>query len=105
MRLTVILLTIAALSLTGAAFADEQLELGRAVFTQQSVPSCTVCHTLEDAGSAGQIGPNLDTMSPTMEQVYSAVTQGVGIMPSFSSSLTEEQSQAVSYYVSEITKQ
>lgn len=99
MRLAIILL---ASSLSVSALASDELQAGKTVFTQAAVPSCTVCHTLSDAGSAGQIGPNLDTMKPSLEQVFSAVSQGVGIMPSYETSLTEQQRRAVASYVSTV---
>ncbi len=104
MHIGAIVITATALMLSGGAMADEQLEMGKAVY-MESVPSCSVCHTLNNAGSAGQIGPNLDSIAPTADRVYSAVTQGVGIMPSFSESLTEEQRRAVAYYVSQVAGQ
>lgn len=104
MRLSESVLALSLVSLVGAVYADDPLEMGKAVFTQQAVPSCTICHTLSDAGSSGQIGPNLDTMAPSTDQVYSAISQGVGIMPSYSGSLSEEQRRAVAFYISEVTK-
>ncbi len=79
------------------------VEQGKTVFTQQAQPSCTVCHTLADAGSAGAIGPDLDELKPSMEQVLNAVTSGVGIMPAFNESLSAEQIQAVARYVATVT--
>ncbi|MHA7879124.1 MAG: SorU family sulfite dehydrogenase c-type cytochrome subunit [Saccharospirillum sp.] len=105
MRLMLTTVVVAALSVSGAAVADEQLEMGKNVFIQASAPPCTVCHTLNDAGSAGQVGPNLDSMAPSQEQVYAAVTQGVGIMPAYGGTLSEEQRQAVAYYVSQVAGQ
>ncbi|HET8850082.1 MAG TPA: cytochrome c [Marinobacter sp.] len=87
---------------TGAALADS--DVGRNVFLEQAQPSCAVCHTLEDAGAAGNIGPNLDELKPTREQVVNAVTGGVGIMPAFEESLSEEQIQAVAEYIVRVTQ-
>lgn len=81
---------------------DDKFALGKAVFTEQAQPSCTVCHTLEDAGAAAEIGPNLDELKPTTERVAAAVSGGLGIMPAFES-LSEEQIEAVAYYVSKAT--
>jgi cytochrome c6 len=83
--------------------ADEQLELGKKVFTEQAQPSCTICHALNDAGSAGEIGPNLDELKPSAEQVSNAVKSGVGIMPAFGDSLSEQQIKAVAHYVESVT--
>ena len=76
MSLRTLLLTIFALA-TGPVLADEQLELGKKVFLEQAQPSCTVCHTLNDAGSAGEIGPNLDqlkSLARRLPQVWNAPT-------------------------------
>lgn len=103
MRTGVSVLVAAVTILATGALADGQQAAGKIVFTEEAVPSCTVCHTLSDAGASGQIGPNLDTMKPTPERVFSAVSQGVGIMPSYEESLTEAQRRAVADYVSAIT--
>lgn len=76
---------------------------GRHVFTKLAQPSCTVCHTLSDAGSHGQIGPNLDDLKPDESRVYTAVTGGVGAMPPFKDSLSEKQRHAVAAYVAGVT--
>ena len=78
-------------------------EKGKQVFTQEAQPSCTVCHTLADAGSAGEIGPNLDELKPSRQAVINAVTSGVGVMPGFEESLSPEQIQAVAAYVAKVT--
>jgi mono/diheme cytochrome c family protein len=64
--------------------------------------NCASCHTLADAGSAGQVGPNLDEAMPSAATVTSMVTNGGNGMPSFSSTLSTEQIQAVSQYVSSV---
>ncbi|WP_417546343.1 c-type cytochrome [Marinobacter sp.] len=97
-------LALAAGMLTiGSALADEQFDARKKVFLEQSQPSCTICHTLNDAGSAGEIGPNLDELKPSAGQVANAVSGGVGIMPAFDGSLSDEQIKAVAYYVEKVT--
>lgn len=86
-----------------AATDDAQYQLGRKVFTEQAQPSCTICHTLQDAGASGAIGPNLDELKPTQERVMAAVSGGLGVMPSFEALLSTEQIEAVAYYVSQVT--
>lgn len=100
-RYAVGLLVGSLVSMNGVA--DEQLEQGKQIFTQEAKPSCTVCHTLSDAGSAGSIGPNLDELAPSVEQVKNAVRSGVGLMPAFSESLSAEQIEAVARYVASVT--
>jgi cbb3-type cytochrome c oxidase subunit III len=61
---------------------------------------CTGCHTLADAGSTGNVGPNLDDAKPPKALVVERVTNGQGAMPSFKGQLSEAEIQAVADYVS-----
>ncbi|MFO8142418.1 MAG: cytochrome c [Marinobacter sp.] len=99
---TAVLVAAALFGLASLAHAGNTAK-GKQVFTQEAQPSCAICHTLADAGSAGAIGPDLDELKPSLEQVINAVTGGVGIMPAFEESLTEEQIQAVADYVTSVT--
>jgi len=56
---------------------------GRDAFILGTDPRCGDCHTLADAGTTGTIGPNLDEVQPTFEQVQAALNTGPGDMPSF----------------------
>ena len=85
------------------AFADTKMELGIEVFNNKA--QCGMCHTLQAAGSQGQIGNNLDQLKPLMPQVVSAVTNGISVMPSFEGMLSSEEIEAVSYFVSTSTNQ
>jgi mono/diheme cytochrome c family protein len=76
---------------------------GKEVFVNQAQPQCGTCHTLEDAGTNGQVGPVLDDAKPTYERVVEYVTNGRGAMPAYKDSLSEEQIQNVAAYVSEVT--
>ena len=60
---------------------------------------CGVCHTLQSAGSDGNIGPNLDQLKPKLDQIIMAVKNGIGVMQSWEGILTEEKIEAVAYYV------
>ena len=73
---------------------------GKEVFL--GAPACGSCHTLADAGASGSIGPNLDATTPSYDKVVERVTNGQGVMPSFSGTLSEEQIQDVAAYVSSI---
>ena len=64
--------------------------------------ACGGCHTLADAGSTGAVGPNLDDTQPSEELVVDRVTNGQGGMPSFSSTLSEQQIADVAAYVSSV---
>ena len=64
---------------------------------------CGGCHTLEAAGSSGNVGPNLDDAKPDAALVIDRVTNGRGAMPSFSSQLSEKQIADVAAYVVQST--
>ena len=76
---------------------------GKEVFL--GVSSCGGCHTLADAGSSGTVGPNLDDAQPSAERATEIITNGQGGMPSFSSSLSEQQIADVAAYVSSVAGQ
>ena len=79
------------------SYADEKMILGLEVYNNKA--QCGVCHSLQAAESEGQIGPNLDMLKPKMIQIVSAVTNGIGVMPPWEGILTEEEIEAVAYYV------
>jgi mono/diheme cytochrome c family protein len=74
-----------------------QAELhGRTLF----VENCGSCHTLDAAGTVGQIGPNLDDISITEEDVRTAIRiggRGSGNMPP--NLLTGQDAQDVAAFV------
>ena len=61
---------------------------------------CGGCHTFEAAGSTGKVGPNLDDANPDSGIVVERVTNGKGVMPSFSDSLSKQEIADVAAYVS-----
>ena len=71
--------------------------LGLDVYNNKA--QCGVCHSLQAAGSEGQIGPNLDMLKPQIAQIISAVTNGIGVMPPWEGILTKEEIEAVAYYI------
>ena len=71
---------------TQKLLADEIFEKGREIFLEQG--TCSSCHTLNDAGSQANIGPNLNEIRPDLHRVIIAVTNGIGVMPSFEGILT-----------------
>jgi|TARA_B100000929_G_scaffold267840_1_gene236311 mono/diheme cytochrome c family protein len=79
--------------------ADEILDLGKNIFLEKG--NCATCHTLSDAGSTGDIGPNLNEIKPDVGRVVLAVTNGIGVMPAYEGVLTSEEIEAVAKYVSE----
>ncbi len=80
------------------AKSDPIFELGKDVFLNKA--ACSTCHTLADAKSAGQIGPNLNEIRPDKIRVLNAVKNGIGVMPVYEGELTNEEIEAVAYYVS-----
>jgi cytochrome c6 len=78
----------------GDPVAGKQVFLGTA--------GCSSCHTLADAGSTGNVGPNLDDLKPTYDAVEQQVTNGGGVMPAFKDTLSEKQIEDVSAYVSSV---
>jgi mono/diheme cytochrome c family protein len=98
-----LLFTLASLLAAVPVGADDSyLALGRQVFTEQAQPSCSLCHSLREAAGSGVIGPDLDQLKPSVEQVAAAVRGGVGVMPSFAESLSDEQIAAVAHYVAQV---
>jgi mono/diheme cytochrome c family protein len=72
---------------------------GKQVFVSAG---CGGCHTLKDAGSTGNVGPNLDQLKPSAATVDHQVQVGGGAMPAFKGQLTPAQIQAVAAYVSSV---
>ena len=70
---------------------------GAAVFASAG---CGNCHTLAAANASGAVGPNLDELMPSSEQVAEQVKSGGGGMPAFEDQLSEDEIQAVAEYVS-----
>ena len=76
--------------------AGGDAEQGKAVFASAG---CTGCHTLQDAGSSGTVGPNLDESTFSVEQVQEQVRNGGGAMPAFEGRLSDEEIANVAAYV------
>ena len=95
-----ILVLLFSFSLTITLKADsEKMALGLEIYNNKA--ACGVCHILKAAASEGNIGPNLDILKPTEEQVKLIVTEGLGVMPAFGEEgiLTSEEIDSVSHYV------
>jgi mono/diheme cytochrome c family protein len=63
----------------GGALSPTALK-GKALFLSTG---CGKCHTLKAAGSTGQIGPDLDTLHPTLAVILHQINSGGAFMPSF----------------------
>ena len=92
-----ILLILLVVTFSSSAFADPKMELGLDVYNNKAM--CGTCHTLQAAGSLGEIGPNFDLLKPQIPQIISAVTNGIGVMSPWEGILTYEEIEAVSHYV------
>tara|TARA_B100001996_G_scaffold80906_1_gene59680 strand:- start:557 stop:868 length:312 start_codon:yes stop_codon:yes gene_type:complete len=101
MKIIINLIILLQLMFFSVVTADEVYTLGKEIFLNNG--TCASCHSLKDAGTNSNIGPNLNEIRPDIGRVKNAVTNGIGIMPTFSEILSEEEINAVSYYVSEST--
>ena len=82
---------------SSSASGGDKMVLGLEVYNNKA--QCGVCHTLQSAGSVGNIGPNLDQLKPSMPQIIYAVTNGIGVMQAWKGILTDEEIEAVAYYI------
>lgn len=71
---------------------------GKEIF---SSAGCGNCHVLEEAGSSGTVGPNLDEAELELTEVVEQVRDGGGGMPSFEDDLTPREITDVSAFVAE----
>ena len=81
--------------------AENLFDLGKQIFLGDG--NCAICHTLQDANSHGNIGPNLNEVKPDIARVLSAVTNGIGVMPAYEGILSAEEIKAVATYVAQST--
>ena len=93
---SVFLLLIFALIIN--ANSDELFNKGKEIFLEAG--NCAACHTLSDAGSNAMIGPNLNEIRPDVSRILMAVRNGIGVMPAMEGILSNEEIEAVAYYVS-----
>tara|TARA_B100000029_G_scaffold420396_1_gene426271 strand:+ start:654 stop:971 length:318 start_codon:yes stop_codon:yes gene_type:complete len=78
-------------------YADSVMKLGMEVYKNKAM--CGTCHTLKAAESSGDIGPSLDQLKPSLDQIIYVVTNGIGVMQAWDGILTKEEIEAVAYYV------
>lgn len=71
------------------------------LFLAPVAPKCGTCHSLADAVAAGMVGPHLDTLCPDLGRMEAAIHDGVGVMPSFKSSLKTNEIKLIARYVFE----
>ena len=92
-----ITLSLFLILLCSTVFAEDKMVLGLDVYNNKA--QCGVCHTLQAAGSSGDIGPNLDQLKPSIGRIIYVVTNGIGVMQAWEGILTYEEIEAVAYYV------
>lgn len=68
---------------------------GKALFAS----NCGSCHTLSAAGTNGQVGPNLDQVSLSEQQIAAQIRHGGGGMPAFAGQLSDAQIDAIADFV------
>jgi len=85
------------------AKSDSTFDLGKDIFLNKAM--CSTCHTLANAGSISQIGPNLNEIRPDKITIMNTVTNGIGVMPPYEGQLTPEEIEAVAHYVSTASQQ
>jgi sulfite dehydrogenase len=78
---------------------DLAYQEGKALFLK-AVPACAICHTLNDAGSEGAVGPVLDEIKPSPQRITKALVNGLGSMPAYVGKLSVTQIEALARYVS-----
>ncbi len=61
--------------------------------------NCATCHVLSDAGTTGEIGPNLDQVQTTLQRAMRQIANGGGGMPAFKSQLSQEQIRELAEYI------
>ena len=99
MKIKLIFLLIFNLSILNNSYSDEKFNLGKDIYLNEG--NCAACHSLKDAGSVANVGPNLNEIRPDLGRVIISVTNGAGVMPSYLGILTQDEIEAVAYYVSE----
>lgn len=96
-----LVLAAALIALPASAAEDAaKMSLGKKLFLTTSVPACALCHTLKDAGSEGAVGPVFDDLKPNAARVSKALQDGLGAMPSYKTTLSKVEIDALAYYVS-----
>ncbi len=92
-------LVLSLLSTAALATDTAQIAHGKTLFNSGAQPiACAVCHTLQDAGATGAIGPDLNEIKPDAERLRKTMMEGVGVMPSFAA-MDEADREAIIAYV------
>ena len=82
---------------TTGSGAEGDVAAGKTAF----VATCGGCHALKDAGTAGNVGPDLDSLAPlSAEKVAKQIENGGGAMPA--KLLTGQDAVNVAAYVASV---
>lgn len=101
---TLITLILTLFSSATLATDTAQIEHGKTLFSSGAQPiACAVCHTLQDAGATGEIGPNLNEIKPDADRLRKTMIEGMGVMPSFAA-MDEADREAIISYVTHVTQ-
>jgi len=92
-----IILFLFLLTSSSSASSDSKMELGLEIYNNKAM--CGTCHILQAAESTGNIGPNLDQLKPSIDQIIYAVKNGIGVMQAWEGILSSEEIKAVAYYI------
>jgi mono/diheme cytochrome c family protein len=83
---------------TGSGGGEGDAAAGKDVYASAG---CGSCHTFEDAGSSGTIGPNLDDSSTDFDAAVEQIRAGGGGMPAFEGQLSDQEIADVAAYVTQ----
>jgi len=82
---------------TGGGSSGADVAAGKTSF----VATCGACHSLKDAGTSGNVGPDLDSLAPLSEEtVAKQIENGGGAMPA--KLLTGQDAANVAAYVASV---
>ena len=80
-------------------YGTSEPTLGYQLFNNAAQPPCAACHSLKAAGARGVVGPNLDELRPTAQQIRTALAQGVGAMPAYADQLSDAEITALVEFI------
>ncbi len=83
---------------------DDRARRGKKAMLEQANPPCGACHSLSDAGTSGAVGPSLDALAPDRARVEAAVRNGVGAMPAYKETLSDEAISDIAHYIHQATR-
>lgn len=80
----------------GGGGGEGDAAAGKEIFASAG---CGNCHVFEDAGTSGQVGPNLDESGIDYDGAVQQIANGGGGMPAYKDQLSEEEIANVAAYV------